>query len=164
MIRWFLLIVLLLSAGCDRATPQNAYPLTGNAIRIEAARALSAQATFNGVVYLDIINPTETADRLLAASTAVASSVELHESSQENGVMRMRPRPEGFEIPAQSVVGLVTGGKHMMLVNLHAALISGETFELTLVFQNAGEIVVPVSVFHGDGSEMKMDHSLAESK
>lgn len=164
MIRWLLSIVLLLAAGCDQVTPQNAYPLTGDAIRVEAGRALPAGVGFNGVIYLDIVNPTEVADRLLAVTSPVATAVELHESSEENGVVRMRPRPEGIEVPAESVVTLATGGKHIMLVNLQQPLVSGEFFEATLRFENAGEITVSISVLHVDGSELEMDHSHKESK
>jgi copper(I)-binding protein len=46
---------------------------------------------WNSAVYLQLVNRGRTADRLMAASSEVAATVEIHESRVEDGVMRMRP-------------------------------------------------------------------------
>lgn len=43
-------------------------------------------------------------------------SVELHQMSMDNGMMKMRPLP-GLDLPAHGNVTLADGGKHLMLMN-----------------------------------------------
>ena len=63
------------------------------------------------------------------------AAVELHESINDNGVMKMEPHPEGFEIPAGGTLELKPGGKHVMLLGLVKPLAVGDTIELTLNFE-----------------------------
>jgi copper(I)-binding protein len=60
--------------------------------------------------------------------------------------MRMRPQPQGFELPARGQLELKPGGKHVMLIGLAAPLEAGKEFELTLNFEKAGPIKVKVPV------------------
>lgn len=98
------------------------------------------------VVYMSITNGGGGPDRLLGGETRAAATVELHQTLDENGVMRMQPRPEGIEIPAGGETRFDAGGNHVMLVGLTADLIPGGSYDLTLRFETAGEIVVPVQV------------------
>lgn len=100
----------------------------------------------NGVVYMRVENEGDEADRLVSASSAIASAVELHTSSVTNGVMQMRPAEDGVEIPAGETVVFEQGGYHMMLVRLHEALDEGDTFEVELTFENAGSVTVESEV------------------
>jgi periplasmic copper chaperone A len=120
--------------------------LTGDALRIEKARARVAAEGHNSAVYLTIVNPTEQADRLLSAETGAARTVELHESIEQEGVVRMQPHPEGFEIPARAITELAPGGKHLMLLNLTEALAEGDTITVTLYLAEAGAIDVTATV------------------
>lgn len=85
------------------------------------------------------------ADRLVAASTAVSASVELHTMRMEGDVMRMR-QVDAIELPAGGTVELKPGGLHLMLMGLKQPLKAGDTFPLTLRFEKAGEVVVTVNV------------------
>ena len=85
------------------------------------------------------------ADRLLSASTAAASLVEVHNMNMEGGVMRMR-RLDGVDLPSSGTVVLAPGGLHMMLFGLKAPLRAGESFPLELRFEKAGKILVQVNV------------------
>lgn len=100
----------------------------------------------NGAVYFMVMNNTAQADRLVAVESDVAAAAELHESVEENNVIRMEPRPDGFDLPAGGSVTLAPGGKHVMLVNLKAPLVEGESFTLTLRFQHAPAISVTVPI------------------
>ena len=121
--------------------------LTGDALRVEMPMSRpSPLAAGTGAAYMTLINPTETADRMIAASSPAAKVVELHETVNDGGVMRMIPQPDGFEIPARSVVELKPGGKHIMLIELVAPLEIGQEIELTLTFEQAGEMVLTVPV------------------
>ena len=85
------------------------------------------------------------ADRLLAASTAVAERVELHAMWLEGDVMRMRMR-DAIDLPAGAKVEFKPGGMHLMFIGLKAPLKVGEKFALTLRFEKAGTVEVVVNV------------------
>ena len=68
------------------------------------------------------------------------------ETINDNGVMRMTPQPEGFVLPASSLVELKRGGKHVMFMNLNRDLKPGDQFVLTLTFEKIGQVQVPVTV------------------
>ena len=98
-----------------------------------------------GAVYLGIHNTGDTADRLVGARAARAEAAELHKSEEKDGAMTMSP-VEAIEIPAGGMAQLGPGGFHLMLFGLEAPLKPGETLDLTLVFQQAGEVSVGVPV------------------
>jgi len=116
-------------------------------LRVLEARARPAPvAGGTGAAFLTLFNGSDDEERLLGASSPAAATVELHETINDNGVMRMRPQPEGFVIPPRGVLRLAPGGKHLMLMGLAAPLAAGDTVELTLQFAQAGEQVIQVPV------------------
>lgn len=107
-----------------------------------------------GGVYLRLDN-RGAADRLLSASTTVSSSVQMHMSSMDGDVMRMR-EVDAIELPANKLVELKPGGSHIMLMGLKAPLKEDDSFPLTLKFEKAGTVVVDVKVQRlAPGSEHK---------
>jgi copper(I)-binding protein len=106
------------------------------------ARATAGKAQ-PGVAYLTIQSPT--ADRLVAVSTPVAKTAELHTMSTSGTVMQMRP-VGGIDVPAGQPVTLKPGGEHIMLLGLDHPLREGQTFPLTLTFEKAGTREVTVAV------------------
>ena len=104
-----------------------------------------------GAVYFTVVNPGPRSDRLLRVETLAAGRAETHETVEENGVMRMKARPEGFEVPAGGTLELQPGGKHVMLVGPRAPSDGGSTgsgggIGLTLHFEHAGAIEVQAAV------------------
>ena len=150
------LFTALLAACALPAPPQEQPALTGDALRVENAWARPSPMTAgNGAVYLTIVNPTDQADRLVAADSPAAENVELHETVNDGGVMRMEPRPEGFPVEPKSIVELKPGGKHVMLLGLKEPLEVGQEIQVTLTFEKAGEITVTAPVKEmGEGMEM----------
>ena len=108
------------------------------------ARA-SAGAARAGAAYLKIANAGAEDDRLTGVSAPVAERVELHTHAMSDGVMRMR-RVDAVAVPGGESAELKPGGHHVMLIGLRAPLKEGETFPLTLSFEKAGTITVPVAV------------------
>jgi copper(I)-binding protein len=109
-------------------------------------RARSAASGQNGAVYFVVDNQTQQDDILLEARGDVAETIEIHLSSMdENSVMSMQQQAS-VSIPARSTVEFKPGGLHIMLINLKNELQTGDIFEITLVFQNAGEIVLNIPV------------------
>lgn len=88
--------------------------------------------------------------RLVGAASPVAGVVEVHEMKMEGDVMKMRRVP-ALDLPAGKTVELKSGGYHVMMMDLKAALQKDSTVPLTLVFQDAKgvqskvELKVPVS-------------------
>lgn len=100
----------------------------------------------NGSIYLTLMNHGNQDDQLVRVVSEAAPTVELHESIDDNGIMRMIPQPEGFAIPAGASVELAPGGKHIMLVGLTAPLVAGDEVQVTLYFAHAEPITVAVPV------------------
>jgi copper(I)-binding protein len=74
--------------------------------------------------------------KLVAASSPVATSVEVHEMKMEGDVMRMRA-VESIALPAGERVELKSGGYHMMLIGLKQPVKAGDAVPLTLVVEDA---------------------------
>ena len=103
----------------------------------------------NGAVYLTVLNGLDQPLQLTSATSNIAMAVELHETINDQGVMRMEPRPDGFAIPALAKLELQPGGKHIMLIDLAKPLVTGEVFTLTLNFDNADALAIEVPVTEG---------------
>ncbi len=91
------------------------------------------------------MNHGATADKLLAIKTPAARSADIHRTEMADGVMKMEAAG-ALEIPARGTLEMKPGGYHIMLMGLQAPLKQGETLELTLVFERAGEVKVSVPV------------------
>ena len=89
---------------------------------------------------------SDDADTLMGAQSSVASSVQMHSSTEEAGVMKMRPL-ESVELTPGETFRFQPGGAHFMLVGLHAPLTAGSRFTMQLHFRNAGDVTVEVAVF-----------------
>lgn len=129
-----ILLVLALVSGCRDQS---------SSIGIDEPYAFASR-TANGAAFLHIVN-SGGADRLIAADSDAALSVELHETTMEDSTMQMR-RVDGFDIPAKGSLTLEPRGKHIMLMGLEKPLVEGETFDLTLTFEKAGAMTFPVLI------------------
>ncbi|MGQ0523456.1 MAG: copper chaperone PCu(A)C [Betaproteobacteria bacterium] len=98
------------------------------------ARA-SAPGQRTASVYLDIVSTHPAA--LTGASSPVAKRVEMHASSTQDGVMRMRA-VEKIELPAKKTVKLAPGGLHIMLVDIARPLRENERVPLELIVERPG--------------------------
>jgi periplasmic copper chaperone A len=107
------------------------------------ARASPGAAT-TGAAYVTLMGGSQP-DQLIGASTPVAATAEVHESINDNGVMKMRPLP-AVAIPAGGTVTFVPGGTHIMLTGLKQKLTAGQSFPLTLTFAHAAPVTVQVQV------------------
>jgi copper(I)-binding protein len=107
------------------------------------ARA-SILASRPGAAYLTL--ESDIADRLTALETPTAGHVMLHGTETDaNGVSRM-VHIETLDLAPGTPVTLAPSGMHLMLMGLAEKLEEGNTFPLTLSFENAGDITVEVSV------------------
>jgi copper(I)-binding protein len=129
------------------AAPVLAHDYAAGDIHIEHpwTRAVAATAP-TAAGYMVIRNTGTTADRLVAAETPAAASVEPHETTMTDSIMRMRPIQGGIVIPPSGEIRLAPGGVHLMLVGPRGGFIQGAQLPLTLVFERAGRIEVQLAV------------------
>ena len=99
-----------------------------------------------GSGYMRIVNRGSEPDRLIGGTATGAARVEVHESSNLDGVARMRPVEGGLLIGPGEMVELKPGGLHAMLVDLKAPLREGDTIKGTLIFEKAGTVAVEYRV------------------
>lgn len=142
-LRAFALVLALAGAGGAQAHDERVGELTLD--HPYATPSLAGSA--HGAAYLKgIRNRGEQADRLVGASTPVATRVALHRMALDAGVMRMREVPF-IELPPKADTPLRHGGEyHLMLIDLKQPLKDGERFDLTLHFERAGSRTVKVWV------------------
>ena len=112
--------------------------------------------TVNTAIFLVFKNMGSTAHNLLSAKTAIAKSTELHTHIKADGMMKMVP-VEKIKLPAQSEVVLKSGGDHIMLIGLNAALKPGQTLALELTFEDGSQkkLTVPTRKI---GASKQMPH------
>ena len=121
------------------------------------ARATPGGAQVGGG-YLKITNTGAETDRLIGGSLPIATSVEVHEMSMTDGVMRMRKLEKGLEIKPGQTVELKPGGYHIMFMGLREGLKQGQPIKGTLVFEKAGSVEVeylvePIGAQSGGASQ-----------
>jgi copper(I)-binding protein len=106
-----------------------------------------------GVAYFGVHNHGEAADRLIGAHAEGVEKTEIHESRMLGEVMTMAP-VDFVEIPANGMADFGPGGLHLMLFGINPPLRNGDSFELILIFEHAGEVPVTVPVTRKAGQMM----------
>ncbi len=115
-------LLFWLCAGCQR---------TEAPVRVDDAwvRA-SAPGQNNTAGYMRIRSGVPA--KLVGVKAAFAQSIEIHHTSMDGGVMRMRPVAE-LDLPAGQTVKLEPGGYHLMIMGVKEPLAAGQQVGLTLV-------------------------------
>ncbi len=141
IVRWagVALVAALIVSGCVPLSSE-----TG--ITVQNPWSRQALDGNNGAAFMTIKNNSAQDDRLVSATSSIAETVEIHETIEENGVMRMVHQPDGFPLPAGATLELKPGGKHIMLIGLKQMLKPGETYSLTLNFEKAAPFTLEVPV------------------
>lgn len=110
--------------------------------------------------FVAIANKGAADDRLVSATAEIADTTEIHSMAMNNGVMTMRPLPDGLILPAGGEVALEPGGYHLMFIGLKKMLKQGDSFTGTLTFENAGTVEVTFTVEAiGAGGKKHMKHN-----
>ena len=99
----------------------------------------------NSGAFFVIKNTGGEADKLIAAASDVAETVEIHLSEMKDGVMTMRQVP-GIDVPARGQAELKPGSYHVMLINIQRDLNPGDKVSVNLEFEKAGTITIEAEV------------------
>jgi len=84
-------------------------------------------------------------DRLIGFSSPACEQPELHTHIHDNGMMRMR-QVDAIDIPAGGEAKLEPGGLHLMFIGLTGKLAEGESVDVTLTFEKAGEVNITLPI------------------
>lgn len=99
-----------------------------------------------GAAYMTIRNTGEEPVTLTGIRTEIAMMPEVHRTStNDQGVSSMAPAGDITVAPGESVA-LQPGGLHAMLMKLQRPMTEGESFPLTLLFSDGGEVTVEVPI------------------
>jgi copper(I)-binding protein len=141
------LLCLALAFGATLAHAEDAMSYKVGALQITQpwSRATPKGAEVAGA-YFKITNTGTTPDRLVGGSSPVAGRFEIHEMSMDNGVMKMRPVPNGLEIKPGESVELKPGAYHVMMLDLKQPLNKGDHVKATLKFEKAGPVDIEYNV------------------
>ncbi len=146
--RKLLLVTAFLALGLApfAVSAVNAHGASGGGVTVSHPwlRATPAGATV-GVAFMEIKTDAGTADRLIAAESAVAGRVEIHGHIRDGDVIKMR-RLENIDLKGGDAHVLKPGGDHVMLFDLKAPLKEDDLVKLTLIFEKAGRIEVEGTV------------------
>ncbi len=98
----------------------------------------------SSVAYMTLQNKGNADVIIEAAASPQFRRVELHETSLEDGVSRMRP-VSSLSVPAGGEVQLMQGGVHLMLLEPRQDLQSGDTVSLEIQ-HNEGLLIVDATL------------------
>lgn len=119
---------------------------------IEVAKvwARKTSRTVSAAVYLEIKNNTHQMIELTGASTATARTTMIHQSYEEDGIMKM-DHVTALPIAPGETLHFKPGGYHVMLMGLATPLKEGEVFPLTLEFggQYKRDVIVEITGMMG---------------
>jgi hypothetical protein len=133
-------------------------------LTVTDAWARPAAAGGNGALYFEIDNRSGQDDVLLRVESDAASVLEMHsvmmvdpstmdmggddssmEMSEGDMVMQMAPQTN-VPVPKGQSLLFAPGSYHVMMIGLNEDLLEGQTFNVTLVFENAGALTVAVVI------------------
>lgn len=118
-------------------------PIPIGSMQVSDMRVPEAPPGGNGAAYLTLTNHGA-ADRLVGVTSDLAEAAEIHSMETKDGIMEMR-KLDGLDVPAGGTVELKPGGLHIMLIK-PTGLKAGTSGTVTLVFEVAGEVAIPVKV------------------
>jgi len=135
-----MLFALSACGGTDNQASSNAQAATNettamsDAIEVDKprVRAVAPGQTVTGA-FMTLSNTADETITLDSAQADIAAVTELHETSMQDGVMKMQ-KIENIVIPAQGQSELKPGGLHIMLINLQETPAKGDKVSITLNF------------------------------
>ena len=144
-LRTFFFAAMLMLAGSGGLAHAHEYKAGALTIVHPWVRATPKGAQVAGG-FLTITNTGSAPDRLVGGAVTGAGRSEVHATSNEGGIARMRPVDGGLEIKPGETVKLAPGGYHLMFMDLKGSFVDGELIEGTLRFEKAGDLPVEFEV------------------
>lgn len=106
--------------------------------------------------FANLTNSGEEDIVVTGAESSAAAMVELHEVVEnDDGSTAMRPKVDGFTVPAGGELVLEPGGYHLMLMELPEPLHPGATVTFTLTMADGSTTEIESTVKRFDGADEK---------
>lgn len=139
-------LLAVVGSACGRGRPSGPAPVVEDpwARAVHVPRTLPPDGV-NSAAYMTLRNRGSVASRLVGATSPDADTVQIHRTTIQDGIARMRP-VDGLDLPPGGVVRLKPGSYHLMLLRMHRSLAPGDTVDITLHFARASEIKLRVPV------------------
>jgi hypothetical protein len=93
-----------------------------------------------------VTNTGEVPDRLVAARSPAAETIEIHAIKVVGGDIGMRRRDDGLVVAPGVTLTLQPRGYHLLLTGVGAPLVPGARLPVTLVFERAGSLDIELVV------------------
>ncbi len=95
--------------------------------------------------YMTIHNPQAKAVSIVSLRSDAFASIEIHQTIEQDGMMRMEQVPS-LKIEANSSVQLAPGGLHLMMMNPSEPTQPGDLLEIVIVLDDGSEQRVEMQV------------------
>ncbi|MCC5814807.1 MAG: copper chaperone PCu(A)C [Leptospira sp.] len=135
----FVLILTTIHCGDESHSDKKGIEIQGAWVRL-----VPKSSNVTGA-YIQITNHGEL-DRLQAARSDIAETVEIHEMKETEGMMQMRKLEQGIELPSHKRIRLLPGGNHLMLIGLKKELKPGMKVPIVLEFAKSAPLSVEFTV------------------
>lgn len=112
----------------------------------------TAPGVTTGAIYMPLMNNGKEADALTGIKADWAERAELHETTNDNGVMKMRKVDKVVLEPGKPV-SLHPGGTHIMLIGLKKQLKDGDVLPITVSFEKSGTQEMTIMVTKASGED-----------
>lgn len=146
-------LILTLTVGCSKSpeanntavrSPANSDAKAGLVIE-QAFMYKPIGASLQGVIYMKAHNFSNQPMVLNYIHTPVADRVEVHTHLHEDGLMKMR-KVNHFTFQASRPQNFEPGGYHLMVFDMVDNIAEYSEFKLTMEFEGAPPIIVPVNI------------------
>jgi copper(I)-binding protein len=132
------------AAAVPAALAQEINSWTAGSITVSIPWARAARAGSDTLAFFKV-NNAGASEMLVSASTAVARSVEIVGLVNQGGKITTQSIGPTIELPPGQML-FDPGGLGLALRGLTRDLVMGADFDLTLTFQKAGRLTVPVGI------------------
>ncbi len=107
-------------------------------------RALLPTRTMTAA-FLTIENHSEREEKLVGVASGRVKTIEIHGHSHVDGMMRMR-QVQSLAVAAGETQALEPGGFHLMLFDVDASLVEGDSLPLILEFESGLQLSIDANV------------------
>lgn len=99
-----------------------------------------------GAAYVQIDNPTTKPDKLVSAKAHWAERIELHHVVTTPDNVKKMKKIDSITLVSEGSLALAPGGYHLMVFGISDKISATGTEEITLTFQEAGDLVIPFKI------------------
>ncbi len=128
---------------------------TGNLVIVKPHIRETPPAATVAAGYVSITNKGNQPETLISATSDISEKTEIHEMTIQDEVMKMRKIVGGIVIKPNETIRLEPIGYHLMFIELSTRPNEGDSHNITLKFEIAGEITVPFKVWEMNSSNHK---------